>query len=145
MLVNLADLDRKEPEPVWSRRRPRFQMRARPISWRNHPASSARFPLGGSTATNLPKLSEEEITTKLGALKGWQRKGDAITKEVVCAGFTAATAFVAKIAPLADGMDHHPDGLIHRCKRVKITLWTHSAGGLTENDFDLATKIDGLV
>ncbi len=95
-------------------------------------------------ATNLPKLSEEEITRKLAGLKGWQREGNAITKEIVCGGFTPATAFVAKIAPLADGMDHHPDVLIHKYKRVKITLWTHSAGGLTQNDFDLAAKIDAL-
>ncbi len=95
-------------------------------------------------ATTLPKLSETEIASKMSALPGWQREGDTLTKEVVCDGFTAATAFVAKIAPLADGMDHHPDVLIHRFKRVKITLWTHSVGGLTQNDFDLAAQINTL-
>ena len=95
-------------------------------------------------ATSLPKLSEEEITRQLASRPGWQRADNTITKEFVCGGFTAAAAFVAKIAPLADGMDHHPDVLIHKYKRVKVTLWTHSVGGLTQNDFDLAAQIDTL-
>jgi 4a-hydroxytetrahydrobiopterin dehydratase len=94
--------------------------------------------------TKLPLLSEAEIQARLPALPGWQREGATIVKEVVCQGFTAATEFVRRIAPLADAMDHHPDVLIHRFKRVKITLWTHSRGGLTQNDIDLAAKIDGL-
>ena len=89
-------------------------------------------------------LSDAEIAQKLAELKGWQREGNAITKEFVRAGFTDATQFIAKIAPIADAMDHHPDVQIYRYKRVKIILTTHSAGGITQNDFDLAAKIDAL-
>ena len=95
-------------------------------------------------ATTLSKLSDDQIAQKLAALKGWQREGDVITKEFVRSGFTDAAHFIAKIAPAADAMDHHPDLQLYRYKRVKIILTTHSAGGLTQNDFDLAAKIDAL-
>jgi 4a-hydroxytetrahydrobiopterin dehydratase len=95
-------------------------------------------------ATTLSKLSDAEIAQKLAALKGWQREGDAIVKEFVLGGFTDAAHFIAKIAPVADAMDHHPDLQLYRYKRVKVILSTHSAGGITQNDFDLAAKIDAL-
>ena len=95
-------------------------------------------------ATAPVKLSEAEISRRLAALKGWQREGNAITREFVLAGFTEATQFVGKIAPIADAMDHHPDVHLYRYKRVKIMLTTHSAGGITQNDFDLATRIDAM-
>jgi 4a-hydroxytetrahydrobiopterin dehydratase len=91
------------------------------------------------------RLSEAEIARRLAALKpGWQREGDAIAREFVLAGFTEAAQFILKIAPIADAMDHHPDAQLYRYKRVKIVLTTHSAGGITQNDFDLAAKIDAL-
>jgi 4a-hydroxytetrahydrobiopterin dehydratase len=95
-------------------------------------------------ATCLPKLSDADIQSKLRSLKDWQREGDAITKEFVFAGFTQAAQFIASIAPIADAMDHHPDLQLYKYKRVKFRITTHSAGGLTQNDFDLAAKIDAL-
>lgn len=90
------------------------------------------------------RLSEKDIEQKLAALGGWHREGNAITKEFVRGGFTDATQFIARLAPIADAMDHHPDVQLYRYKRVKIILTTHSAGGVTQNDFDLAVKIDAL-
>jgi 4a-hydroxytetrahydrobiopterin dehydratase len=97
------------------------------------------------------KLSDAEIAQRLSTLngwprseRGWQREGDAITKEFVLGGFTEAVQFIAKIAPIAEAMDHHPDVQLYRYKRVKIILTTHGAGGITQNDFDLAAKIDQL-
>jgi 4a-hydroxytetrahydrobiopterin dehydratase len=95
-------------------------------------------------ATSLPKLSDSEIQTKLAALNGWRREGDALTKEFVFTGFAQATQFIASLAPIADAMDHHPDLQLYKYKRVKFSLTTHSAGGLTQNDFDLAAKIDAM-
>jgi len=92
----------------------------------------------------MAKLTESEIAQKLSALNGWQREGDAIVKEFTLAGFTEATEFIAKLAAPANAMDHHPDVQLYRYKRVKILLTTHTAGGLTQNDFDLAAKIDAL-
>ena len=96
-------------------------------------------------ATAPAKLSEGEIAQRLAASKGWRREGEAITREFVLAGFTEAAQFIAKIAPIANAMDHHPDVQLYRYKRVKIILTTHSAGGLTQNDFDLAARIDALM
>ena len=89
-------------------------------------------------------MTDAEITQKLAGLNGWQRDGNTITKEFVLAGFTEATEFIAKLAAPANAMDHHPDVQLYRYKRVKISLTTHSAGGLTEKDFELAAKIDTL-
>jgi 4a-hydroxytetrahydrobiopterin dehydratase len=119
-----------------------------------HPGPDLHFTLRRSVATLAAdndmapapsRLSEDAIAQRLAALPGWQREGDAITREFVFGGFTEAAAFPSKIAPLADAMDHHPDIQIYRYKRVKVLLTTHSAGGLTENDFALAAQINGLV
>ncbi len=97
-------------------------------------------------ATDLPRLSEQEIKQRLGTIDGWDLDADSklISKTVVLGNFTEAAIFISKIAPLADGMNHHPDVLLHKFKRVKVMLWTHSVDGLTENDFELAAKIDEL-
>jgi 4a-hydroxytetrahydrobiopterin dehydratase len=87
---------------------------------------------------------EAEIQQKLAELPGWQHEGNAITKEFVCAGFTEATQFISKLAMPANAMDHHPDLQLYRYRRVKLLLTTHSAGGLTQNDFELAAKVDDL-
>ncbi|HUJ10636.1 MAG TPA: 4a-hydroxytetrahydrobiopterin dehydratase [Verrucomicrobiae bacterium] len=90
------------------------------------------------------KLSDKQIAQRLAKLKGWRHTGNAIMREFVLNSFTGATRFVSQIAPIANAMDHHPDVEIYRYKRVKIKLTTHSAGGITENDFSLAAKIDRL-
>ena len=95
-------------------------------------------------ATTLPKLSADEVQQRLTQLSGWQLDGKMITKEYLRAGFTDAARFISQIAPLADGLNHHPDVLLHKYKRVKVMLWTHSHDGLTQNDFELAAKIDKL-
>jgi 4a-hydroxytetrahydrobiopterin dehydratase len=92
----------------------------------------------------LMKMSDAEIATHLATLPGWRRDGDAITKEFVCGGFAEATRFIARLAPVADALDHHPDVQLYRYQRVKISLTTHSAGGLTAKDFTLAAEIDRL-
>lgn len=96
-------------------------------------------------ATKPERLSDAEVALRLKELAGWERDGDMIVREFTFGGFTEAAAFPSRIAPLANAMDHHPDLLLHRYKRVKVMLTTHSAGGLTENDFVLAGKINALV
>jgi 4a-hydroxytetrahydrobiopterin dehydratase len=90
------------------------------------------------------KLSQKKISRGLGKLNGWKRDRNALTKEFTLNSFTGAARFIAKIAPIANRMDHHPDLQLHRYKRVKIMLTTHDAGGITQKDFDLAAKIDKL-
>jgi 4a-hydroxytetrahydrobiopterin dehydratase len=94
--------------------------------------------------TPLVKLSDAEIESKLAGLTGWAREGNALTKEFVLDGFTQATRLIAALAEPANAMDHHPDVHLYRYKRVKVSLTTHSVGGITQNDFDLAAQIDAL-
>src|SRR5882762_2920624 len=92
----------------------------------------------------LKKLSEQKIKRGLAKLNGWKRERNVLSKEFTLSSFTGAAKFIAKIAPIANRMDHHPDLQLHRYKRVKIMLTTHDAGGITRKDFDLAAKIDTL-
>ena len=88
------------------------------------------------------KLSEQEIQEHLKKLTGWELKEGAIGKLYKFKDFPEAVAFVNRIVPLAEAADHHPDIDI-RYNKVRLTLSTHSAGGLTEKDFQLARQIDG--
>ena len=102
-------------------------------------------------------LSDAEIEKRLAALDGW--RGDVpegsgetggsagptmIARELKFEDFAAAIVFVNRVAELAEQADHHPDILIHGWNKVRLTLSTHSEGGLTEADFELAARIDQL-
>lgn len=86
-------------------------------------------------------LDEAEIRTRLDQLDGWTRDGDLIRKTYTLDSFAEAVAFVNRIAELAERADHHPDIDI-RYDRVACALATHSEGGLTRKDFDLARQLD---
>lgn len=79
-------------------------------------------------------------------LRGWELSGGkAIRKTVTCKNFLDAVALIAKIAPVAEAEDHHPDLHLTNYNKLTIELSTHSIGGLSENDFILAAKIDQLL
>ena len=86
-------------------------------------------------------LDEDEIRHRLARAKGWERRGREITRTWSFADFEESMAFVNRVARLAEAMDHHPDIDI-RYSKVTLTLSTHSAGGITQNDIDLARAID---
>jgi len=88
-------------------------------------------------------LTEDEIAARLGAVPGWARAGSSITTTVTRADFKDAMLFNGAVAYLAEQANHHPDILI-QWNKVTLTLSTHSAGGLTAADFDLAAKISAL-
>ncbi len=88
-------------------------------------------------------LSEQEVEERLGSLDGWQRQGDAIEKTFKRDDFVGSVKFVDSLVGPAEEMGHHPD-LEISWDEVKVSLSTHSQGGLTENDFELAKKIDAL-
>lgn len=73
------------------------------------------------------------------------KKDKKLEKEFIFSNFVESVEFVDKIVPLAQAADHHPDILIHSYKKVKVMLFTHSENKITEKDYDLAKKIDGLV
>ena len=88
-------------------------------------------------------LSDEEIERRLSELPGWKRDGDALKRQLKFEDFQASVDFLNRITPVAEDMNHHPDVCIS-WNTVDLTLSTHSQGGITENDFDLAHQIDSL-
>ena len=88
-------------------------------------------------------LSEEEVTERLRD-SAWERDGDEIAREWKFDDFAAAMAFVNRVAEAAEEANHHPDILLHGWNKVRLTLMTHSEGGLTENDVEMAGRLDAL-
>jgi 4a-hydroxytetrahydrobiopterin dehydratase len=88
-------------------------------------------------------LSEEEVAERLGD-SAWERDGDEIAREWKFDDFAAAMTFVNRVAEAAEETNHHPDILLHGWNKVRLSLMTHSEGGLTENDFTMASRFDGL-
>jgi 4a-hydroxytetrahydrobiopterin dehydratase len=91
----------------------------------------------------MATLSDEDIEARLAALPGWEREGDAIKKTLKFEDFVDSVQFVNRITPVAEELNHHPD-LSISWNTVVVSLSTHSQGGITENDFELATRVDGL-
>lgn len=87
------------------------------------------------------RLSKGEVQERLKALNGWKLDDDEIEKEFKFADFKEAMVFVNLVADAAEAANHHPDIEISYNK-VEMTLSTHSEGGVTEKDFDLAAKIE---
>jgi 4a-hydroxytetrahydrobiopterin dehydratase len=91
----------------------------------------------------MARLSEAEIDERLEGLDGWERSGEAIVKEFENGDFKGSVDFVNRLLPEAEEMNHHPD-LEISWSTVNVSLVTHSEGGLTDNDFELARRIDAL-
>jgi 4a-hydroxytetrahydrobiopterin dehydratase len=86
------------------------------------------------------RLDEEEIARQLADLPAWRREGDTIRATFEARSFLEGVRLVDEVAALAEAMDHHPDIDI-RWTRVSFALSTHSAGGLTQLDIELAHQI----
>jgi len=88
-------------------------------------------------------LDEAEIEARLAGLPGWERRGKAIAREFSCGDFVGSVRFIESLVEPAEAMGHHPD-LELSWDTVTVTISTHSEGGLTANDFELAGKVDAL-
>ncbi|HEX3451832.1 MAG TPA: 4a-hydroxytetrahydrobiopterin dehydratase [Solirubrobacteraceae bacterium] len=86
-------------------------------------------------------LSDAEIGQRLEGSQ-WRREGETIVRDYSLADFVAAIELVDRVADEAEAANHHPDILVHGWNKVRLTLSTHSAGGLTDADFALAERID---
>jgi 4a-hydroxytetrahydrobiopterin dehydratase len=91
----------------------------------------------------MARLSDGEIEERLEG-GNWLREDDALVRNFELSGFTAAMELANAVADAANAANHHPDILVHDYKHVRLTISTHSEGGITENDFALARTIDGL-
>jgi 4a-hydroxytetrahydrobiopterin dehydratase len=79
-------------------------------------------------------------------VKGWELvEGKRIRKTVTCQHFLDAVGLIQQMAPIAEAEDHHPDLHLTRYKQLTIELSTHAIGGLSENDFILAAKLDAIL
>jgi 4a-hydroxytetrahydrobiopterin dehydratase len=94
----------------------------------------------------VPKYSLEESRAQLATLEGWQltHDGQRIRKNWVVKNFMAGIDFFNRVAQAAEGEGHHPDLHLEGYRNVGVELYTHAIGGLSENDFILAAKIDKL-
>jgi 4a-hydroxytetrahydrobiopterin dehydratase len=88
-------------------------------------------------------LSKTEIEERL-AGGDWRREDATIVREWRFADFAAAIAFVERVAEVAEAVNHHPDILVHGWNKVRLTLSTHSQGGVTDADLGLAQRLDAL-
>jgi len=88
-------------------------------------------------------LSEEGIASRLEG-SSWGREGQEIVRDWQFKDFREAMAFVNRVAETAEEANHHPDILVHGWNKVRLSLTNHSAGGLTEADFEMAHKLDRL-
>jgi len=93
----------------------------------------------------VPRLDAAQVAVLLAQVSGWQAVEDnrKLHKRFVFDDFRGAMAFVTKMALVAEAEGHHPDFTV-RYSVVDVTVYTHAIGGLSENDFILAAKVDGL-
>ena len=94
-------------------------------------------------ADAMDVLPDNEIESRLADVEGWSRDGDAITKTFKNEDFVGSVRFVDSLVEPAEDMGHHPD-LSLSWDEVKVSITNHAAGGLTESDFELAKRIDGI-
>ena len=117
-------------------------------------ASTGALPLCAAPSDRVPtsphhpmsareRLSDIAIQRELGRLPGWSRRGDVLTKTYQFPAFLAGIEFVNRVAQAAEAADHHPD-LDIRYTKIVCALSTHSAGGITQMDLDLASEIERL-
>jgi 4a-hydroxytetrahydrobiopterin dehydratase len=90
----------------------------------------------------MNKLNQDQINSNLTKFLGWSFENEAISKQFQFKDFIEALSFVNTVGLEAEKMDHHPDILMFAWNKIKITISTHSASGVTEKDFALAQKIE---
>jgi 4a-hydroxytetrahydrobiopterin dehydratase len=88
-------------------------------------------------------LTNDEISSRLEGLP-WRREGEQIVRDLKFSDFRGAIGFVDRVADAAEEANHHPDILIHGWNKVRLSITNHSAGGLTNADFELAGRIDTI-
>ena len=88
-------------------------------------------------------LSDDDVKERLKELEGWRQRGEYIVKSFDRGDFVGSVKFVDSLVEPAEEMNHHPDIAIS-WSQVEVAISTHSEGGLTENDFELAKKVEEL-
>ncbi len=89
-------------------------------------------------------LDDQQIQAKLQTVPGWALEDAQLARTFSFASYADGVAFAVKVGMLSEKLDHHPDALSITWKKVRVAYVTHSAGGITELDFDAALKVSGL-
>ncbi len=92
----------------------------------------------------VPPLAADRVHALVATLDGWDVREGRLHRHFRFRDFAGAMRFVNAVASLAEEEGHHPDFAVHDWNLVDVTIWTHAIGGLSENDFILAGKIDAL-
>jgi 4a-hydroxytetrahydrobiopterin dehydratase len=100
----------------------------------------------GPCSGKTKPLSAERVAELLAEVPSWQLSADGkrISRSWRVRDFSTGLDFFGRIAEVAEAEDHHPDLHLANYRDVTVELWTHAAGGLTDNDFIMAAKIDAL-
>lgn len=91
----------------------------------------------------MERLADDDVAAAADRL-GWERQDDKLVRTFVYENFARAMEFVNTLAQLAEAANHHPDIAI-RWNTVELALWTHTAGGVTQADVDMAAAVNGLL
>jgi 4a-hydroxytetrahydrobiopterin dehydratase len=89
------------------------------------------------------KMTPEEIESRIGSTDGWKLDGEALQKRFEFGNFAESLAFVNRVGEIAEAADHHPD-ITFGWGYAELRTMTHDRGGITDVDFALIEKIDGL-
>jgi 4a-hydroxytetrahydrobiopterin dehydratase len=92
----------------------------------------------------IPKLEGPQAETLLREIEDWELQGSRLHKTFKFKRFMQAIEFVNKMASVAEAEGHHPNFCVN-FREVEVTIWTHAIDGLSENDFILAAKLDGIL
>ena len=92
----------------------------------------------------MPRLTQDQITAHLAVLPDWHVREGLLTKTFKVRSFAHGVLFISAIGQFAEAANHHPDLSLHGYSHVTVQLSTHSEGGLTEKDFNLAGQIETL-
>lgn len=92
----------------------------------------------------MAKLTDKQINNDLSNLEGWNREGNSIQKKFKTDGFPQTMGLVTAIGSLCQQFDHHPDWLTMKYAGVEVSFSTHSEGGITDKDINIAKEINKL-
>lgn len=92
----------------------------------------------------MEKLSEQQISEALKSLPGWSYSGGSIKKVFVTGSFPVTMGFVTAAGGFCQRCNHHPDYILIKFKEIEVSFSTHSAGGITQNDIDIASDLEKI-
>lgn len=92
----------------------------------------------------MDKLSESQVSSALKDLEGWSHENDSIKKVFKTQNYPSTMGFVTAIGAFCQKRNHHPDYVLMKFKEIEVSFSTHSAGGVTQNDLDIAADLEQI-